>query len=136
MTELQPKDLIIGNWYHSVKFNKPVRLTATDIYDLVANADGANIDSYISGMFDPIPLTEEWLLRLGFEKITKKTRQLDVEMIWYEKSENRVWLLKNGFEFEFMCGKELCNLYQKWEHVHQLMNLFRDLTGADLVLKE
>ena len=65
--KLKPIDLHIGGWYNSVKFNKPVQLQAEDIYELVARADGADISHYISEMFEPITLTEEWLVKFEFE---------------------------------------------------------------------
>jgi hypothetical protein len=58
---MKPTELRIGNWYNSVKFNQPVQLTAEDIYDLVARSDGADISHYISEMFEPIELNEEWI---------------------------------------------------------------------------
>jgi hypothetical protein len=78
--------------------------------------------------FDPIPLTEEWLLKFGFEDCRHNLMALRV----------------NTFEFFFdkidKCG---VNLYEKWEgiflcggikHVHQLQNLYFALTGEELTI--
>ena len=69
---MKQSELRIGSIYKSVKWNKPVRLTAEDISELVYRADGASIEHYIGEIFEPIPLTEEWLLKFGFK--TDKNR--------------------------------------------------------------
>jgi hypothetical protein len=77
----------------------------------------------------PIPLTEEWLLRFGFE----------------DDRDNLMVLRKDVFEF-FFDKKDICgvNLYEKWDgnflcgdiqYVHQLQNLYFALTGEELILK-
>jgi hypothetical protein len=78
----------------------------------------------------PIPLTEEWLLRFGFE----------------DDRDNLMVLRKDVFEF-FFDKKDICgvNLYEKWDgnflcgdiqYVHQLQNLYFALTGEELVVNE
>ena len=76
---MKKEELRIGNWYHSIKFGVPVMCDLTYLYNLSAIADGADDDPPINEMFEPIILTEEWLLKLGFidyrtlpNKITKK----------------------------------------------------------------
>lgn len=80
--KLKQSDLRIGNTYNSVKFNTPVRLTAEDIWELVARAEGASIETYIEEMFDPIPLTEEILLKCPEMKRHRKTKGLDRGNFW------------------------------------------------------
>lgn len=120
MTELRPQDLTIGYWYHSVKFNKPVQLTDLDFYTLVCAADGASIDSYISSMFEPLELTEDWLKRFRSE------RKHSFEALWslngilftFDKERSRVFVGIGG-------GHRFLN------YVHEFQNLF-SLTGAEL----
>jgi hypothetical protein len=66
--------------------------------------------------FDPIPLTEEWLLRFGI-----KLREKEMLGIW-----------NNGDAIYFSYGfeKDL-----KIQYVHQLQNLYSALTGEELELK-
>ena len=126
MTELRPEDLRINSWYHSVKWDKPVQLTAEDIYNLVANADGANISSYISDMFTPIPLSEDWLKRFGFEK-DNETYSWGI-LITLDKCdfmfEIEVFANEPGFYYRDRC--------HEIKTVHHLMNLYHSLTGAEL----
>jgi hypothetical protein len=79
--------------------------------------------------FYPIPLTEEWLLKFGFE-ITKQT-----------KEDNNIWTFKGNeckFELEQIIKFHLYdNMHFGIEvkHVHQLQNLYFALTGEELKFK-
>ena len=89
--------------------------------------DICNVECAIDNRFKPIPLTEEWLIKFGFEK-------LNVDIIRYEKSNLIVeWL------FERWTGR----LYDDFEtsiqiteikYVHQLQNLYFALTQKELEL--
>jgi hypothetical protein len=75
----------------------------------------------------PIPLTEEWLLKFGFEDSLKgwggsqgsdyHYKKEFVEIQTYDSDNN--WHLKNKFDVKF-------------KHVHQLQNLYFALTGEEL----
>lgn len=82
---------------------------------------------------EPIPITEEWLLRFGFDK---------GEEYYLNKNLDS----KEGI-FEKMCydlqNKEFtinCNNYDGYcvevEYIHQLQNLYFALTGEELKLNE
>ena len=78
--------------------------------------------------YQPIPLTEEWLLKFGFEwSIQHQAHYL------------------NGFDFVI----DICTDYSRVikykrggevmtriQHVHQLQNLYFALTGEELTIKE
>ncbi len=124
---MKGQDLTIGNWYHSVKFNTPVKLTAEDIYNLVADADGASIDHYIDEMFKPISLTESWLVKFGLKKS---------KFDGYE-----IRLKRKGYEFTYYLYYDKGEMYTgnqehfgcfQVKHVHQLQNLYRSLTDEEL----
>lgn len=80
---------------------------------------------YWENSYLPIQLTEEWLIKLGFEKTDNKFK-LDNFRFHVEKPCNY-----DGFIF--------CENYRvitdKIHHVHQLQNLFWILTGEELKLK-
>jgi len=75
---------------------------------------------------EPIPLTEEWLLKFGFEK-----------------NDNNQFILMEG-SVDILFNKDLngwtCDginfSINMTEHVHQLQNLYFALTGEELKLKE
>lgn len=94
------------------------------VYDndgsLVIIHDGFGIDH--AAQFEPIPLTEEWLLKFGFEKNTGdyflgcfSMRIVGKEMIW------------------FVCNDG--DFSQQVKYVHQLQNLVYALTGEELTIK-
>lgn len=79
------------------------------------------------GMFvAPIPLTEEWLTKLGFER-----KQYPGNYYY--------WLQYRGIEFTAFSPfnqVETDNLEATIEYVHQLQNLYFALTGEELEIKE
>jgi hypothetical protein len=75
--------------------------------------------------YKPVPLTEEWLLRLGFEK-------KQPNYTWYRK--NRVTI--NVFnDVAFRLNTNGYCVYKPFKHVHQLQNLYFALTGEELTTK-
>lgn len=74
--------------------------------------------------FEPIPLTEEWLLKFGFELCDAPEEQ------GYQKGEYRMFKNDVG-EFNF-CLFEFGDWYQKIESVHELQNLYLCLCGEEL----
>jgi hypothetical protein len=84
-----------------------------------------NIEGAHYGLVNPVPLTEDWLLRLGFEK-------KQPNCTWYRK--NRVTInVFNDVAFRLNTN---CNyVYKPFKHVHQLQNLYFSLTGEELTTK-
>lgn len=87
---------------------------------------------------NPIPITEEWLLKFGFTIYFKKWKNDKKEIyliseangigLCYNKIDNdwEVWLLNCDYELRFML---------RWiKHVNQLQNLYFALTGEELKL--
>ena len=76
-----------------------------------------------ASMLRPIPLTEEWLLKFGFNKFQNRK-------IWIRKRV-RVYLhSKDGFCYGLSSSRT------KIKYVHQLQNLYFALTGNELEIKE
>jgi hypothetical protein len=71
----------------------------------------------------PIPLTEEWLLKFGFEKnVFNRWVHWNFDLLLHEDGE---WFESDELPmFIFL------------KHVHQLQNLYFALTGEELTLKE
>lgn len=97
---------------------------------LMAEIFGQSME-YALDDFEPIPLTEEWFLRLGF---TFKTEELGVK--FYETqvgidflcfSKNGHWNINSGKSHWYMDRN-----FQSPKYVHQLQNLYYDLTGVEL----
>ena len=73
---------------------------------------------------EPIPITAEWLLRLGFEKC--EDGQFGAT---YKHYVIKIWTLKSG---------GLCFCFDQWvkniNYVHELQNLYFSLIGKELKL--
>lgn len=98
---------------------------------MVVNADVIKQNEHtMYASLQPISLTEEWLLKFGFE-INRQT-----------KEENNIWRCysqEGFFEVEqigssFFLDDNHC-YGTKINHVHQLQNLYFALMGGELTLK-
>jgi hypothetical protein len=73
--------------------------------------------------FEPIPLTEEWLLKFGFEwkqiKDVSSYTFSKLEIYQYSSNNNKIF-------FEYSDGEV------ELKYVHQLQNLYFALTGEEL----
>lgn len=104
-------ELRIGNWIDTKEFHIPA---------LKGNHKYEGKWYKYTFMFDPIPLTEEWLLKFGFSiKGFKGGYQICTSSLGG-------WILDNGFS---CVGIE-------FEYVHQLQNLYFALTNEELKIKE
>jgi hypothetical protein len=109
------------------------------IYYSPINNDEFDKDFYsLMSYVKPIPLTEEWLLKFGFEKYIKET---DYDSIYELKNIN---IPKSGY-FEFSVGfiENEINIFlysgeclRHIKYIHQLQNLYFALTGEELTIKE
>jgi hypothetical protein len=78
--------------------------------------------------FLPIPLTEEWLVRFGFEKL------------WYDDNGLKLPYYRfNDPEYVFDLDYEFCYTredggYIRVKSIHQLQNLYFAMTGEELEL--
>ena len=123
---MEAKELRIGNWIN-VTFSSIVKQQVVDCM-----CDSVNTKCHESLPFDfiePIPLTEEWLLKFGF--IKRNEYEFD---FW----QNSMWKLKEykkkKYYILFHCSDEVdCTLIK---YVHQLQNLYFALTGEELQIKE
>lgn len=125
-------ELRVGNYhYYKIvdKFHEPSEwkevctIDAEDIVYLSKNPDDPD--------YEPIPLTEEWLLRFSFE------------IIYISQFRTKLSHKKNhfiGFDFSYVTDKSMEGFtfygkYIKINYVHQLQNLYFALTGEELTIK-
>ena len=120
---MNANELRIGNWVMVFPVKNPQQVCDV-MFDSV-NTECVFGQHY--GEVDPIPLTEEWLLKFGFISNPYMDR--------YE-----IKLISSGF-FHIECDKTK-GILQLWceqlpqaifiKHVHQLQNLYFALTGEEL----
>jgi hypothetical protein len=124
---IKATDLRIGNYVKDKKY--PITYKVTAIGEnggwMQVTDEFEDIDSAIEKL-EPIPLTEEWLLRMGFRNGTLKKYKKEVGM-WRKNKCSLYWQKGKGFR---LSGKGI-----KVKSVSQLQNLYYFLTGKELVLK-
>jgi hypothetical protein len=115
-------ELRIGNYLSG----KQGHVTVTEIRENNMVKIHNNTSSfYVGTCLEPIPLTEEWLLKFGFAQINNRFT-LENFRFHIEKPCNY-----HGFLF---CENHIV-ITDKIKHVHQLQNLYFALTGEELTIK-
>lgn len=79
--------------------------------------------------FEGIPLTEEWLLKFGFQ-IKDIANYVTIDFTTYEKGK---FLIGDNWEIEY--DGDRLTLGYDIKYVHNLQNVFYALTGQELTLK-
>ena len=105
----------------------------SDAFDQVYLESEDDYEWYRLSSIEPIPITEEWLLKLGFNKMSgcfnfDRSKELghhfgDFALSIYDITQLKFW---RGDRY---CGVIVC------EHVHELQNLFFSLTKEKLKIK-
>lgn len=119
---MEAKELRVGN---TVLISKS-ECKVDGIYEdfIYVNHYSGNVMKFISDIVEPIPLTEEWLLLFGFNKVRDyPVFRLSSIQVEYNGSDN-LWRV---------------NLYADStvvKSVHQLQNLFFALKGEELTIKQ
>ena len=120
---MKARELRIGNYVtvehprHGEKFIEVESVTNDTI--------NMEFRPYYLGELQPIPLTEEWLLKFGFEKVKSR----------YEEAETFDYVLQPLYFDMANTSVKINGVYQKInypEYVHQLQNLYYSLTGEEL----
>ena len=146
---MKANELRIGNivnisedWYrrnpHLSKTPKQIIVDSINYDGLIGTsiyfANGYEIEDDL----DPIPITEEWLLRLGFEKNNQSYQVVYTINVEDEYEQDYTSKLYLGLDGQYFIGipYELFRGKSKIQYVHQLQNLYFALTGEELTIKE
>ena len=141
---MKATDLRIGNLVEyngmylpvsSIKSPKPLKDERFANKWLIELFDGASwIDCTIEEI-KPIELTEDWILKMGFEKKSWFSQGIVIECVYYEMNGVIVYLIKSGFEIEIKHNDDQFNLLRVWKYLHELQNIFKIFTGEELTIK-
>ncbi len=115
------QELRLGNWvqYTHNKQLVKIRQLRTELIEVYHNPKQTGFCSYED--IKPIPLTEEILLKCGFEKINAYAFRKKGFILNGRKVKDSI-----GFHFtHYECTVE-------YQHLHQLQNLYFALTGQEL----
>ena len=128
---MKVNELRINNWYTSVKFGVPVQCELTDLSQLCVMSDGAYNDPPIDEMFEPIELTEEWLLKFGFYRVENGYYgSMPYNKPCWIKFSFTILIWDDGtFVYDWNGGNTIL------KSVHQLQNLHFALKGKELTIK-
>ena len=97
--------------------------------DSIHKVTGGTIHSYEFSNKDilkPIPLTEDWLLKFGFDKHS-------INPFWFRKKQLCISLV--GKVELTSWDMQIFKIDTEINHVHQLQNLYFALTGCELEIK-
>ncbi len=123
---MKATELRIGNWIKTVT-NREVQVAAPTLFD------------FHDYDFHPIPLTEEWLVKLGFRMHEgnqyRKYYLIDEDDFQkaFEVSLNPPGTIDYCFTPRLQYGNRID---LRIDFVHQLQNLYFALTGQELTIKE
>lgn len=119
------QDLRIGNYITANGKEINVGHIQDNFYGALINGNGVD-----TGIYEPIPLNEEWLLKFGFEK----SNNLDC---WYNVRIRNDWTRLNvniKHEMSEIDINRHCCVLGQMKYVHQLQNLYFALTGSELAI--
>lgn len=133
---MKAKELRIGNYIQDGKtnvleINGLHNETIYSVYPL--NASPKFETTTDSTDIKPIPLTEEWLLKFGFEKDHYKKE------VYYTLSNDDDYYIeedKNIKLWDFNMKEGIGFYLRSFKRVHQLQNLYFALTGEELKIKQ
>lgn len=123
---IEPHELRIGNFVE-VENYKIIQLE-----NIHPKGTTKGNEIYLSSMLKPIELTEEWLLKFGFES-NNVAYKIDNDRFVFELYFYDAWNLCYVEKSKFGNGSVELSGYWK---IHELQNLFFALTGEELKIKE
>jgi hypothetical protein len=120
---MKAAELRIGNYVKGLGFN---------IFWIVEGIENDFIYSSkawrLLSCFEPIPLTEEWLLEFGFEK--EYINQTGCDFFRFGEHEIFYYPEKKEFKYDMLILSDGVNI----KHIHQLQNLYFALAGEELTI--
>ena len=120
---IKATELRIGNYINYC--DKKISVKPDDIKVILKLGMDAEI-------YEPIPLTEEWLLKFGFKSIGTKYRPC-----YRIQRKERVYEFVANYQSLGIVSIDTTYYFaDNIIHVHQLQNLYFALTGEELTLKE
>lgn len=121
---MKAKDLRIGNIVHYKLFNHYITIRGMAKDSIWVN-DSEDAGPISIVHIEPIPLTEEWLVKFGFQRSSKTKYHIKGMTLVFHINSNQ-WT----FPYVHELGK-----LKRINYVHQLQNLYHALTGEELTIK-
>lgn len=117
---MRPNELRIGNL---VKYSDGSFFKVVGIHEFGLDVEDNIETTYMEyENFEPIPLTEEILLKCGFTFLPQGD-EVYQQIFTYNGFD--IWMHDDGFCHDYLCGGDI-------KHLHQLQNLYFALTNEEL----
>jgi hypothetical protein len=129
---MKTEEIRIGNYLDRNGLMEVFQISAKSHMPSIRIYDHVNkcyIDhSFNLQSFNPIPLTEEWLLKFGFAKNSVSR----YPFYWHEWGTNGVQIIRYSDIYQKYVFELGAGLDKVLDHVHQLQNLYFALTSEEL----
>lgn len=130
---IQPNELRLGNYVSQLGAVCQVVAVSAKINDSVyiSQLGDTRSEGFTPESIDPIPLSDEWLAKFGFDDDGFRQYTLlnwGVKVVESLASKGS-WIIYQGFLRQF---QEIAEV----QYIHQLQNLYFALTGEELKLNE
>jgi hypothetical protein len=134
---MKASELRIGNWVHNSINSTDFQIdffAGREWCTNVCEFDSEEFDSKIKDL-QPIPLTEEWLLKLGFKQCGYEMLSWKHETLLPSFNLDGInWADFDEPHYQFLNYK-VADEILRIDYVHQLQNLYFALIGEELTLK-
>lgn len=123
-SEIEEEGYIKNEFQITSSFNKDDDIQIYNPYEII-------YEYFIAEQIEPIPITEDWLLRFGFEasSIHDNYKLGEIEI----SSSMRKITTNERYNF-YLDGEIPESMKIRIQYIHQLQNLFFALTGTELTL--
>jgi hypothetical protein len=131
-TDLRLSNLINigGNTLDTYQIYKPTKVTLA-ILNEIAGENEERPDAVLS-VFQPIPLSEEWLLKLHNEEEVEKSKRFPNEIYIGDRF---LFIWKEAYKYWYVITQKHHEYLTKIEFVHEYQNFIYTLTGNELEVK-
>lgn len=123
---IKPNELRLGNYVAVKNHGEEVIGKVFAINENLISVDGGN-NNYDYHLLEPIPLSEEILLKCGFENFGYGIFDIPLN-----NSCDKSFSIQDGFCFLAGENSDCVFNTKKVEHLHQLQNLYFAITGKEL----
>ena len=120
---------MIGNWLMNNRTHEAFQVSAYNIHQIHKFQGERFMNADKTLVIESIPLNEEWLIRCGFD-IGFGVYNIEIT----EDCNMSVFLIDQVSNGDVSIGDEV-HLYSRVFYVHQIQNLYFQLTGEELTIK-
>ena len=124
---IKATELRIGNWVNC-RMGRDVKVHGIESnwdYVWLNHLNGAGVYKDNVDDIDPIPITEDWLLKFGFVE--------EFPLTWNKvRNYHQIGLIKFNEFWTVSIAGTFGMIEVKYKHIHQLQNLYFALTGEEL----